>query len=47
MRSYIYFRSAKGGKKLVGTREEKLGGGRGQREDVVFMLTSEVVQMSC
>ena len=37
----------KGGKKLVGTREAKNSGG-GQREEkgTVFMLTSEVVQMS-
>ena len=38
----------KGGKKLVETREaRKLGGGGGREEKgTVFMLTSEVVQMS-
>ena len=39
----------KGGKKLVETREaRKLGGGGGGREEkgAIFMLTSEVVQMS-
>ena len=38
----------KRGKKLVGTREAKNleGGGGKEEKDVVFILTSEVVQMS-
>ena len=43
----VEIRKEKGGKKLVGTREEKLGGGGGWREEknAVFVLTSEAVQM--